>query len=170
MDDQQSWNLGIARISDLLENLPKDVRRPFALHLARYRQIKELLAATVSEYDSATVCRDCKGQCCLNGKYRMSVFDAMALLIEPFQLSVNFAKKPLCPYGAEDGCLLEPANRPADCILFLCDALDQMLSPQARGQLSEQEHELRECILCVSALINEPMGKPLLLWAEKLNC
>jgi hypothetical protein len=51
--------------------------------------------------------------------------------------------------------------------LFICDAIDQKLSPQARLILAAQEQLLRECIRKASGLTGEQMGTPLLLWAGK---
>ena len=60
---------------------------------------------------------------------------------------------------------MESGIRPADCVLFICDVLEQKLSPQSRLLLAEQEQILRECIFTASLLTGEPLGKPLLLWA-----
>ena len=165
MNDQQAWSLGVGRISALLDNLPEEARHRLTGLLVHYRQVKETVAAVVSEYDSASACRDCGGQCCLNGKYRMSVFDALALCAAQLTTSANFVQKPLCPYGTDQGCTMESGIRPADCVLFICDVLEQKLSPQSRLLLAEQEQILRECIFTASLLTGEPLGKPLLLWA-----
>lgn len=166
MDDQQAWSLGAGRISALLESLPEEVRLQLTALLAHYRQVKEAMAAVASEYDSASDCRDCGGQCCQNGKYRMNVFDALALYVAQLPMLADFARKPVCPYGTDQGCTMASGIRPADCILFICDVLDRKLSPQARLLLAEQERVLRGCIFTASVLTGEPLGKPLLLWAE----
>jgi hypothetical protein len=61
---------------------------------------------------------------------------------------------------------MDSGMRPADCVLFICDLLDSKLSPQARLLLVEQEQALRQCIFTASLLAGEPLGEPLLLWAE----
>jgi hypothetical protein len=88
----------------------------------------------------------------------------MALKTVP---SAHFIQKPVCPYGSLDGCSMEPGLRPVDCIIFICDALDEKLSPASRMILAAGEQELRECIEQASRLIGEPLRTPLLLWAEK---
>ncbi|MFA7403140.1 MAG: hypothetical protein WC007_04045, partial [Pelobacteraceae bacterium] len=112
-------------------------------------------------------CRECGGQCCLNGKYRLNVFDALARVVAEIPTSADFFQKPVCPYGTDAGCTMEPGLRPADCIIFICDAIDQRLSQQIRLILSAREQELREIIREVSCLTGEPLGTPLLLWAGK---
>lgn len=167
MDDQQLWYIGIERLERLLTGLPVETGLKMTRQMSRYRQAKEALAAAVSEADAAFVCRECRGQCCLNGKYRLNVFDAMSCLVAQIPISTNFSQKPLCPYGTHAGCTMEPGLRPADCVLFICDAIDRKLSPQARSNLFAQEQVLRECIQAASGLTGEQLGTPLLLWAEK---
>lgn len=167
MDDQQLWHLGTMRIKRHLADLPVGVGVTLTNLLARYRQSKEALAAVIEEVDAASVCCECSGQCCLNGKYRINILDVMARIAEQISTSADFSQKPVCPYGTETGCTMEPGLRPADCVLFVCDAIDQKLSPQGRMALAGQEQVLRECILEASILNGEPMGTPLLLWAGK---
>lgn len=167
MDDQRLWNLGTLRLKGLLAAFTPGTGLALTILLASYRRTKEALASVVAEVDAAYVCRECEGQCCLNGKYRINVFDALGLIAAQIQDSVDFSQKPACPYGADEGCNMEPGLRPADCVLFVCDAIDQKLSPQMRSILAEQEEVLRGCILEASVLTGEQLGTPLLLWAEK---
>jgi hypothetical protein len=167
VDDQQLWNFGTTRLKTLYLGLPPETELVFASLLARYCQTKESLAALIAEIDAASVCRQCGGQCCLNGKFRINVFDSLALMARKIVPSVHFIQKPVCPYGLLDGCSMESGLRPADCILFICDALDEKLSPASRMLLAAGEQELRACVEQASRLIGEPLRTPLLLWAEK---
>ena len=167
MDDQQLWYLGNERLKGLLADLPVETGYQVTTLLIRYREAKEAVAAIVAHVDAASVCGECGGQCCLNGKYRINVFDTLARIAAHMPTSADFSQKPACPYGTDCGCTMEPGLRPADCVLFICDAIDQMLSPKARVILSEQEQFLRDCILELSFLIGEQTGTPLLLWAAK---
>lgn len=167
VDDQKLWHLGTTRIESLLADLPVGVGESMTTLLTRYHQAKEALDEVVAEVDAASVCCECSGQCCMNGKYRMNIFDAMARIAEQIPTSADFSQKPVCPYGTEAGCTMEPGLRPADCVLFVCDEIDQRLSPKARLLFSAQERLLRECISEASILTGEPMGTPLLLWAGK---
>ena len=167
MDDQQLWNLGAFRLKGLLADLSDGTMLALTQLLTRYRKAKDALAAVVAEVDAASVCRECGGQCCLNGKYRINVLDTLARIAAEIPTSADFSQKPVCPYGTDDGCAMEPGLRPADCVLFICDAIDQKLSPQARLILAAQEKLLWECIQMVSSLTGERLKTPLLLWAAK---
>ena len=135
--------------------------------LAGYRQEKETLAAIALQIDSGTTCRECAGQCCLNGKYRINVFDLLSHCAADITVLPDFEQKPICPYGTVRGCVMAPGYRPADCILFICEALDRHLPDSARTALSIAEKALRECLHEASRLLGVPLATPLLLWAEK---
>ena len=167
MNDQQLWNLGTGRLVALLADLSATAVQSLTLQLTRYQKGKESYAAVVADVDAASVCRECGGQCCLNGKYRINVFDALARVAAEITTSADFSQKPLCPYGANAGCTMEPGLRPLDCVLFICDAIEQKLSPQARLVLAAEEQDLRECVQNASHLTGEMLGSPLLLWAAK---
>ena len=167
MDDQQLWNYGFIRLQTLYSRLSSETEPGLAALLSRYCQTKEALAAVIAEIDAASVCRQCGGQCCLNGKYRINVCDSLALIARQILPSVNFTQKPVCPYGSHTGCSMEPGLRPADCVLFICEALDEKLSPDSRMIIASGERALRECIEQASRLIGEELKTPLLLWAEK---
>lgn len=167
MDDQQLWHLSIKRLNSLHTGISVETEPMMAQLLARYRKTKETLDAVIADIDAAAICRECAGQCCLNGKYRINVLDALARIAAQIQTSADFVQKPICPYGTNAGCTMEAGLRPADCVSFICDAIDQKLSPQARLLIAEQEQILRECIGEASRLTGEQMRMPLLLWAEE---
>ena len=166
MDDRQLWNYGTTRLAGLRTSLSPEAGAELTRLLNGCRQAKEALAAVSASIDAASICRDCKGQCCLNGKYRMSALDYLASLAD-VPVEADFSRKPVCPYGSEDGCSMEPGLRPADCVLFVCEEIDRKLSEQARIKLAELEQGLRRGIAETSRLIGLEPGIPLLLWAER---
>jgi predicted metal-binding protein len=166
VNDQQLLESGIKRLECLLAELPDATGLMLEHLLIRYRETKESLAAVVAQVNAATICAECGGQCCLNGKYRLNVLDAMARAVAKTETPADFTQKPLCPYSSADGCTMEPGLRPADCVLFICDAINRKLSPQSRLQMAGQEQVLRRCIQEASELTGKPLGTPLLIWAE----
>ncbi len=169
MDDQQLWQQGLRLLNTLLNEITHDKKKQLSELLCRYREAKESQAAVIMAIDSKTACSKCAGQCCLNGKYRMNVFDVLSHSTADISVSPDFSQKPLCPYGNALGCKLEPGFRPADCILFICDTLDGRLSDFTRTDLNRREKAVRECLHSASRLLNVPVKTPLLLWAEKHN-
>jgi hypothetical protein len=167
--DRQVWEQGLRHLSEQFASLAPAIKLQLTGLLAVYKREKESLAALVTSVDSETICRDCGGQCCLNGKYRVNVFDVMALFASELQITANFEQKPLCPYGTCQGCRMEAGFRPADCVLFVCDTLDRRLSEAEKSFMNASEIAIRGCILKASLLMGEALDMPLLLWSEKLN-
>lgn len=169
MNDQKLWQESMVSLNALLSELPPAAKKPLLELLSGYRAGKELLAAITLAADSEEICRDCAGQCCLNGKYRVNVLDGLSLCVAGFSLLPDFSQKPLCPYSNANGCVLKPGFRPLDCILFVCDAIESRISGPLRADLAGFESDLRGCLREASLLLNINLGTPLLLWAEKLT-
>lgn len=149
-------------MGDIHGQLPRHTRGQLGELLAGYRRHKgEMLALTAG---SSALCRDCGGQCCLNGKYRFSGLDLLALLDQQAQLPTpDFGQKPLCPYGDAGGCRMEPAFRPLDCVLFICGALEGLLDETAANELALLEQELRRSVQQAETVLGRQLGRPLLL-------
>jgi hypothetical protein len=165
MNDQEAWQRGVRFVEEIHGRLPRHTLEQLEGLLESYRRHKgEMLALTAG---SDALCRDCGGQCCLNGKYRFSGLDLLALLDQQVQLpSPDFAQKPLCPYGDAGGCSMEPAFRPLDCVQFICGAVERVLDERAASALALLEQELRRSVQQAEALLEQPLGRPLLLLAE----
>jgi hypothetical protein len=167
VNDQQKLEQGLSQVASLFAASAPDKQRQISALLIQYRAEKEALAAVIQAVDAADVCRKCVGQCCLNGKYRLTVCDALVLHVEQMMLFFDFNQKPLCPYGTERGCCLSPGFRPMDCILFVCDDIETRLTESARCVLSEREARIREYLQTLSHLAGTPLSTPLLLWAGR---
>jgi len=167
VDDQQLWNTGVFRLNNMLAGLPAPAVLTLTRILKRYRMAKEAYSSVVAEVDASVICCECGGQCCMNGKYRINVLDALARIAAEIPTCVDFSRKPVCPYGGDSGCMMEPGFRPLDCVLFICDALERKLSRQALLILAAEEQEQRKCISEASILTGEQVGTPLLLWAGR---
>jgi len=167
VNDQQLWQHGLQALNDLIHSITPARKLQLMELLANYNHGKKHLAAITLAINSESICRECEGQCCLNGKYRMNVFDALSLCVAGLQISPDFSQKPLCPYGTATGCRVEPTFRPADCVFFICTEIDNRLSVSDKKELETCEKALRECLFAASRLLSMPISSPLLLWAEK---
>lgn len=169
MKDQQVWEQGLIHASKRFASLVPHKKRQMMDLLAEYRQGKEALTEILTSLDSEAVCCDCGGKCCLNGKYRVNVFDVLAIYSSGIHITADFEKKPLCPYGNCQGCLMGPGLRPADCVQFICDSLDERLSVAEKLSVISFETAIRECLRRASLVMGEPLEMALLLWSEKLK-
>jgi hypothetical protein len=165
MNDQEAWRRGVRFMDEFHGRLPRHTREQLGGLLTGYRRHKgEMLTLTTGSH---AICRDCGGQCCLNGKYRFSGLDLLALLDQQAPLPApDFNQKPLCPYGDAGGCRMEPAFRPLDCVLFICGAIEGVLEERVASALAPLEQELRRTVQQAETLLEQPLGRPLLLLAE----
>ena len=166
MNDYEAWERGVGLMEGLRDRLPHNLRGQLRELLASYRRHKgEVLTLTLTA-GSGSICRDCGGQCCLNGKYRVSGLGLLALLDrqEPVP-TPDFVRKPFCPYGDADGCRMEPSLRPLDCVLFICTAVEGRLGDEVAKALTYLEQELRHSVKQAEALLEESLSRPLLLLA-----
>ncbi|MDD5285822.1 MAG: hypothetical protein PHD54_08180 [Desulfuromonadaceae bacterium] len=169
MEDQQLWQDGVRLLERLFNDIHPAKKHQLTELLADYRRVKGSLAAIALGVDSDTTCSDCQGQCCLNGKYRMNLLDVLSHSADGKTVLPDFLQRPLCPYGTRLGCTMEPGFRPADCITFICDAIDMRLPISARNDLNVYENAIRECQQKASRLLGLPITTPILLWAEKYH-
>lgn len=169
MDDQQLFDFGLLRLQEKCKALTSESTAILGRLLLDYRRQKETLAAIVAGVGSAAICAECSGKCCLNGKYRLNVLDGLALLAGKVFIAADFGQKPFCPYGNASGCIMEVGLRPADCVLFICDAIHDKLTPEELELLSVAEKKLRVLIGEATRLAGISAGTPLLLWIARLQ-
>jgi len=166
MSDQENWQEGIRLMENIHGRLSCQLRPQLVELLDCYRRYKgEMVAFTCG---SNELCHECGGQCCQNGKYRFRGLDLLALLDVQASFPVpDFSRKPLCPYGDSDGCTLEPSLRPLDCVLFICAAIEERLSGTTIHALALLEQQLRQSVQQAELLLEQPVGRPLLLLAGR---
>ncbi|KAA0892209.1 hypothetical protein [Oryzomonas rubra] len=166
MNDQEAWDRGVRLMEEIHDRLPHDLRQQLEAVLAGYRRRKEEMLALTVAGGSAGICRACGGQCCLNGKYRFSGLDLLAVLEQKTPLPApDFTQKPLCPYGDAGGCRMPARFRPLDCVLFICEAIADRLEEPATHTLTRLEQELRQSMGLAETLLGQRLGQPLLLLA-----
>lgn len=166
--DQRLWEQGVAFMAAIASAASPEKREWLVENAGRYASLKAgMLAVTLAAGSDAT-CRICSGQCCHNGKYRLSGLDLLMHHAVGHTLPMpDFRRKPDCPYGTPDGCSMAPAMRPLDCVVFICSALDTRLDEQGRSALTTAERELRQIVARSEELLSLRLGKPLLLLAEQ---
>lgn len=170
MNDLADWTRACGHIDRMLAGMPEGERLELATMAMTYRRLKEQLADLGERADAAALCRACRGACCENGKYRMNVFDALALRLADRPMPrPDFDQRPLCPYGSAGGCHLSAAFRPADCVTFVCNSIDARLDRQTRELMEAVEEQLRECLRQAERSIGTGLARPLLLFGHQTN-
>ncbi len=168
MTDNSVWKYALQNLEQRFAALPG----ASVLRLNRlfddYCSAKAVMDRITRAAGSGPLCHDCGGQCCLNGKYRINGLDALVMIASGTPVpDPDFSRKPLCPYGHENGCSMEPRFRPASCVQFICEPLAALLPIAAETSLAHEERSLRELISRSESLSGLPLGLPLLLWGEQ---
>ncbi len=165
--DQESWSAAVAAVSREYELLPGLLRERVAEICDEVAAVKNAYQGLAATVDADGICADCRGLCCGHGKHHFTVVDLLGYLAAGRQLFVPDFGNPLCPYHTGSGCLMEPGLRPLNCIIFLCDRLDDLLPEPAKGELSSLETELRRLYLCMELLLGSRFGNGLLITHER---
>lgn len=165
MCDQNVWQRAIISSGTLYDALSADVRGQLDSFISRIMQLKEQLLSVALAAEGEKICRKCGGQCCLLGKYHLTVLDLLAYLkegAEPLK-PVFSAASACCPYGGENGCRMKSRFRPMTCVIFNCDLLEERMGKEVKQKAAAYEADLRELILRADRLTGIRLSRPALL-------
>jgi hypothetical protein len=164
LNDQQAWDQALTAADEMYDRLPAGTRAELDGLIDEVMRFKQELVELVTCAGSSTVCRTCEGQCCLLGKYHVSILDLLAYRKTKAEPVVpSFAAGQVCPYSGNSGCRMPADYRPVTCVIFNCQAIEDLLTPTDRQTLQEREKRLRETVSRASALCNTRLDRPLLL-------
>jgi hypothetical protein len=164
VNDQAAWEQAAATASEWYLGLPSAVRAELDGLLEEIMQLKEKLVEQVTSSGSSEVCRTCGGECCLLGRYHVSVLDILAYRktgVEP--VVPDFSTAPACPYSDASGCTMPPGYRPVTCVIFNCQQIEDRLSATDRRSLHEYENRLRATVARAGRIHDIRSDRPLLL-------
>jgi hypothetical protein len=145
-------------------SLPPGTRATLDGLINEIMQFKQQLVDLVTSSGSAAACRSCGGECCLLGKYHVSVLDVLAYRntgVVP--VAADFSTAPACPYSGSSGCLMPPRYRPVTCVIFNCQLIEDRLTPAERETLHEYERGLRDAVKRAVHAGGTRIDRPLLL-------
>jgi len=166
--DQQLWSAAVERIKSDHDALPLALKQRLAELAAEVRELKSRHQTTVSLAEVAHLCADCRGLCCRFGKHHFTVVELIGYLSLGRELFSPDFDNPVCPYHGCSGCLMEPALRPFNCIIFICDQLDNRLEEQAREELAAIESRLRQIYSTFEQLLGNRFASGLLITYQRL--
>ncbi len=173
MDDQTAldstlWTQTLTRTQQELARLPAQQRAWLSEQIARIGRLQEELDRIFLAVDGATVCRDCLGGCCSRAKHHPTLSNVLAFLLageEPPRPDFSLP----CPLLGATGCRLPVARRPFNCVIFLCDAIDQALNAEQRQAYARIETELRQTYLAVAERCPGASLRGVLIAAERVG-
>ena len=141
--DQQLWSAAVERVRTDYGALPPALKMQLAELSAEIMALKARHQTAVAKAAASDVCAECKGLCCRFGKHHFTVVDLLGYLSAGRELFSPSFDNPVCPYHSVSGCLMEPALRPFNCVIFICEQLETGLEERARADLAGIETSLR---------------------------
>ncbi|TLM67333.1 MAG: hypothetical protein FDZ69_04355 [Deltaproteobacteria bacterium] len=140
--DAVLWAATLDRARRELLALPPAERDWLAAQVRRIGELQLELDRLFREIDGPVICTDCLGGCCSRAKHHVTLTNLLGYLLQggtPPEPDHALA----CPMLGAEGCRLPVERRPFNCIIFLCDRLDDRLTSVQREAFSGIEAELR---------------------------
>ncbi|MBI2354405.1 MAG: hypothetical protein HYV06_05140 [Deltaproteobacteria bacterium] len=164
MNDEQRWASAVTAAGAAYERLPAGTGAELDAVIKQIMGHKQELVELALAAGSASICRGCGGECCLSGKYHVSVLDLLSYRIAAADpVAPNFGAAPACPYSGMSGCLMPPRFRPMTCVVFNCELIEGRMGPNERAALYERENLLREAIAQANRIAGSRLDRALLL-------
>ncbi len=137
------WTDLVARLQNELADLdPADT----AWLLGQIEQIEVLqrrLHELALSANAEAICADCRGACCERGLHHLNLANLLSFLLRGASPPApDFSTT--CPMLGPCGCLLPVERRPFNCVTFLCESVEDRLTPEARDRFYRMEAQLRE--------------------------
>jgi hypothetical protein len=142
-DDADLWRRGVASLTREFRLLTGEQRNGLRARLTEAGHLKEELCRLSDVAGGPAVCAACGGACCRAGRYHATALDLLAFLATGEKpVTPDFATG-ACPFRGGAGCRLAPARRPYNCVIFICDQIDERLADGEQTRLYSLERDLR---------------------------
>lgn len=163
MDFARQWQDGVGRVTAAFAALGAERRTELSALLLKLMEQKLTMQALVEQVDAAVHCAQCKGECCVAGRYHFTGVDLLAYLATATPLFTPLFDNGLCCYLARERCLMPAGYRPFNCITFNCERIEDLLPEPEVERFYRLERELRESYRQIRALFpGSNIGSPLL--------
>lgn len=143
MSDRDRWDRALGDVTADYFALPPKVRGQVAEAARAIRGMRRELHRFAEDVDGAAICASCGGECCLSGKYHVTVADILVFLAEGEPLFTPHFDRDVCPYLDGHGCMMEPSLRPFPCITFNCERIEGFWEPERIETFYRIERQLR---------------------------
>lgn len=167
MTDQDLWSEAVGRVRSEFLALPLPAKEMLSGLTAEISSLKEEHQKLVARFSADSPCERCNGICCRYGKHHFTAVDLIVYLVSGRELITPCFDNPVCPYIGDSGCLMEPALRPFNCIIFICEDLDVRLDEASRTELMAIEKRLRQLYQQIDQLLGNRFANGLLITFQR---
>jgi len=165
--DQDLWSEAVGRVTSELPALPLPAKEILSGLTSEIRSLKDEHQKLVAKFSTDSLCERCNGICCRYGKHHFTVVELIEFLVSERELFTPDFTNSVCPYIGVSGCLMEPAFRPFNCIIFICEDLDSRLDEASRTELMDIEKRLRQIYQQIDQLLGNRFANGLLITFQR---
>jgi len=146
MDEERGrrWQQIIRQVEAEFRQLPEAEKAWIAQQLQRLAAVQQRLNQLFELGDGLQACSACLGECCAKGHNHMTLANLLGFLQRGERPPMpDFSRT--CPFLGGQGCVLAVAERPYNCITFVCDIIENALTSAQVAEFYALERQLR-CI------------------------
>jgi hypothetical protein len=139
---QTDWLKIVQRVQNEWTSLVESERFWIVTKIEQLSRLQQELHSLVAAADGEDVCRDCCGGCCGDGLYHPTLVTILAHLVPDRPLPTPDFRQS-CPYFGVGGCLFLPAVRPFNCVIFICEKIEERCSEKSLALICGLESQIR---------------------------
>ncbi len=167
MTDHELWSEAVGRVKSEYTALSDSIKQRLSGLTSEIRALKDEHQKLMARFSADNPCERCNGICCRYGKHHFTAVELIVYLVSESLLFAPSFEHPVCPYIGGSGCMMAPALRPFNCIIFICEDLDDRLDEASRTGLLAIENRLRQLYQEFDALLGNRFANGLLITFQR---
>lgn len=142
LSSSERWQKITVAISKELSCLPESECQWIDQQIAHIHLLQQQLHTLFVQAQGLKHCQSCLGSCCELGNNHMTLANVLSALLDRTLPAADFSQT--CPFLNDQGCALPVESRPFNCVTFICDTIEECLSPKDQQEFYTLERQLRE--------------------------
>ena len=168
LNKSRPWDKILAQCRSELDSLSQEERSWLNARLSAIAAYQIELDRLFRLADGPAACASCSGSCCDCGRHHFTLTNLLGSLVQGLEPPSPDYNRP-CPFLGRNGCLLEIATRPFNCVTFICETVEAGLSPSGKKRFYELEKLLRNEYEAVAERYAAASLRGLLIALERMN-
>lgn len=143
MTEKEKWDLGVVAVRREYKGLSPALKAEVSRCAFAIKSCKKEIHLITEEAGSADICALCNGECCKSGNNHFRGVELIVYLNDGRELFTPCFEGEICSCLGEFGCLMEPEYRPYNCITFICERVEDKLTPSEKERYYALALDLR---------------------------
>ena len=140
-ENHQRWQRIVLSVRKEIMSLTAEERQWIEQQLDLIADLQTEIHELFLSADGREACARCQGSCCELGQNHMTLANLLGAILQDKLPAAHFDRT--CPFLGDDGCTLDIAVRPYNCITFLCEDVEHALSVEEQNRFYRLEQQLR---------------------------